>query len=174
MSRTGESKIIHVVVGSTGSGKSTYGKQLADQLGSLHFSVDEWMHTLFEADKPKEPTFDWMMERINRIKEQIWQSATSLTDHNIAPVLEIGLTTRTDRSTLFQKAEDLGIEVHLHFLDVSVEERWQRVERRNKQRGETYSLEVTRDMFDFVENMWEPPTNHELSEWKMVRAIKPS
>lgn len=172
MSMTGATKIIHVVVGSTGSGKSTYGKRLANQLGSLHFSVDEWMHTLFEADKPDEPTFDWMMERINRVKEQIWQSVTGLLDHNIAPVLEIGLTTVANRSKIFQKAEDLGVEVHLHFLDVSAKERWQRVERRNEQRGETYSLEVTRDMFDFVENMWEPPTDLELAKWKMVRMIE--
>lgn len=39
----------------------------------------------------------------------------------------------------------------LHYLDVPVEERWRRVERRNAERGEIFRLEFTRQMFDFVE-----------------------
>jgi len=52
-----------------------------------------------------------------------------------------------------------GFSVQLHILDVPLEERWRRVQARNEEKGETHQLqfEVTRDMFDFVESMWEPP-----------------
>ena len=33
---------------------------------------------------------------------------------------------------------------------------------RNRDRGETYRLEVTREMFDFVETLWEPPDDVEM------------
>jgi hypothetical protein len=38
------------------------------------------------------------------------------------------------------------------------------VETRNAQKGETYQLgfDVTREMFDFVEGIWEPPTDAEM------------
>ena len=33
---------------------------------------------------------------------------------------------------------------------------------RNVERGPTYRLEVTRDMFDFVETLWERPSDEEI------------
>jgi hypothetical protein len=36
------------------------------------------------------------------------------------------------------------------------------------QRGETHSFEVTPAMFDVIERMYEPPTQHELAEGTLV------
>lgn len=55
-------------------------------------------------------------------------------------------------------ANEANLPVRLHFLDVAVEERWHRVQGRNADRGPTYRLEVTREMFDFAEKIWEPPS----------------
>jgi predicted kinase len=56
-------------------------------------------------------------------------------------------------------------------LDVPAEERWRRVETRNTRKGETYQLgfDVTREMFDFVERLWEPPTHAEMIAYNGVR-----
>jgi hypothetical protein len=55
-----------------------------------------------------------------------------------------------------------GLELTLHCLEAPAEVRWKRVESRNQERGQTFSIAVTRDMFDFVEQMWEPPDEAEL------------
>jgi hypothetical protein len=50
-------------------------------------------------------------------------------------------------------------------------ERWRRVKARNARKGETYQLgfDVTREMFDFVEGLWEPPTDLEMRDYDGVR-----
>ena len=53
--------------------------------------------------------------------------------------------------------------MRLHHLDVDAEERWRRVQGRNTERGPTYRLEVTREMFDFVETLLERPSDDELA-----------
>ena len=59
--------------------------------------------------------------------------------------------------------------MRLHHLDVDAEERWLRVQRRNVERGDTYRLEVTREMFDFVETLWEPPMDAEFARLNGIR-----
>ena len=56
-------------------------------------------------------------------------------------------------------------------LDAPREERWRRVQARNAEKGATYQLPfaVTRDMFDFVETLWEPPTDQELARCNGIR-----
>ncbi len=68
-------------------------------------------------------------------------------------------------------ARDAGFSVQLHFIDVPAVERWRRVEGRNTQKGPTYQLgfDVSREMFDFVEQMWEPPTDAEMLAYNGIR-----
>ena len=42
--------LIHLICGSTGAGKTTYAKALAAKLGAVHFSIDQWMATLYWPD----------------------------------------------------------------------------------------------------------------------------
>ena len=61
-----------LVVGCTGAGKTTYARQLADEIGGIRFSIDEWMMPLFGPDQPQPIRFDWMMERVNRCEAMIF------------------------------------------------------------------------------------------------------
>ena len=53
-------------------------------------------------------------------------------------------------------------EAKLHVLSVGASERWKRVDGRNKDRGETFHMEITRSMFDYIESTWEPPSDNEI------------
>ncbi len=53
----------------------------------------------------------------------------------------------------------------LHFVDTDIKTRWQRIEKRNAEKGDTYMLDVTREMFDFMEAMWEAPEPEELARY---------
>lgn len=154
---------LHIVIGPTGAGKSTYCRRLAADCGGVWFVVDEWMQRLFHPDRPEDASYDWYAPRIARCTEMIWSLAAQLVRTGTPSVLEIGLTTRADRERLYEAAARAGLSVRLHTLEAPAELRWQRVEQRNRERGETFTLEVNRAMFDFVEAMWEPPDAAELS-----------
>jgi len=152
----------HIVCGSTGAGKTTYAMALSEELGAARFSIDEWMTRLFWPDSPDPIQFEWTMERINRCEAQIAELATELARLGISSVLDLGFTTRDHRDKFRALAGDAGIVTKTQFVDVPVEERWSRVEQRNRDKGETYRMEVTREMFEFMESIWEAPTAEEL------------
>lgn len=157
------SAVVHLVTGSTGAGKTTYSLELAARDSALRLSIDEWMTALFEPDHPKPLQFEWMMERMNRCEAQMWAVALQMSALGTPIVVDCGLTSQAHRARWAMLAADAGLSVQLHHLDVDADERWRRVQSRNAQRGPTYRLEVTREMFDFVETLWEPPSDDELT-----------
>jgi len=46
----------------------------------------------------------------------------------------------------------------LHWIDIPQDIRWERVQGRNREKGESYTMDVTREMFDFMEGEWEMPS----------------
>lgn len=152
-----------LIVGCTGAGKTTYALKLADELGGVRFSIDEWMTALFWADSPQPLQFQWTMERVGRCEAQIFAVARQLAARGIPAVLDLGFTTLAHRDKFRDLAAEAGLTVAVHFIDVPAAERWYRVNRRNTERGETYAMTVDRQMFDFMEGMWEPPTEAEWS-----------
>ncbi len=152
-----------LVVGCTGAGKTTYARALADELGALRFSIDEWMMALFWPDSPQPIEFAWTMERVNRCEAQIFTMAQQAAARGVAVVLDLGFTTRAHRDKFRTLAREAGLSAVVHFVDVPAEERWRRVEARNASRGETFAMTVDRGMFDFMEGLWEPPGEAEWS-----------
>ncbi len=154
--------LIHLVTGSTGAGKTTYALKLAVEIGAVRFSIDDWMVSLFGPDQPATLDFAWMMARVNRCEAQMWALILQTAALGVPCILDVGLTKAQHRTKFADLARAAGLRVQLHHVDVPVEERWRRVERRNAEKGETFRLEVTRPMFNFIERMWEPPTEAEM------------
>jgi predicted kinase len=154
--------VFHIICGSTGAGKSTYSKLLADEIGGIHLAIDEWMVALFWKDSPDPIGFEWAMERVNRCEVQIASVARQCVARGLPAILDLGFTKAAHRQKFADIAKASGTDVALHFLDVPADVRWTRVQQRNVQKGETFSLEVDRDMFDFVEGMWEAPDDQEV------------
>lgn len=152
-----------LVVGCTGAGKTTYARQLADELGAIRFSIDEWMMALFWADSPQPIEFEWAMERVNRCEAQIFAMAQQAVGRGLPAVLDLGFTTKAHRDKFRALGEEACLTAAVHFIDVPADERWRRVEARNAERGETYAMMVDRGMFDFMEGLWEPPDQAEWS-----------
>lgn len=162
---------VHLVAGSTGAGKTTYALELATRESALRLSIDEWMTTLFGPDQPNPLQFEWMMERVNRCEAQMWAVALQAIARDTPIVVDCGLTREAHRSKWAKLAADAGLPVRLHHLDVDAEERWRRVQARNVERGPTFRLEVTREMFDFVETLWERPSDDELASLNGKRVV---
>jgi predicted kinase len=160
----------HLVCGSTGAGKTTYALDLTQRLDGIRFSIDEWMIGLFSKDKPEPLPFDWVAERVERCEQQIGRMATRCARAGAAPVLDLSFLRARSRVNFVALAEQTGFSVALHFLDVPAEERWKRVQARNETRGETFSLEISKGMFDFMEKLWEPPSPAEMHAYNGVYA----
>jgi predicted kinase len=159
----------HLICGSTGAGKSTYAKRLADDLGGLYFAIDEWMVALFWKDSPDPIEFDWAMERVNRCEMQIAAMASQGVRRGLPAILDLGFTKASHREKFATIAKNADIDVKLHFVDVPAEVRWERVQGRNAKKGETFAMEVNREMFDFVEGMWEAP---DVAEMRALNGIR--
>jgi predicted kinase len=156
--------LVHFICGSTGAGKSTYAARLGADLGGIVFSIDEWMTGLFWMDSPQPMEPAWAMERLDRCYARIWATVVQIAGRGVPSILDFGFGQKALRQKFAALAAEAELPARLHFLDVSADERWRRVQARNAGRGETYhlSFDVTREMFDFVETMWEPPTEEEL------------
>jgi len=156
----------HLVAGATGAGKTTFARELAERIGGVRFSIDEWMTNLYWMDSPGKKDFAWAMERIGRCEAQMTAMAEGLARVGVDSVLDLGFTLREHRSKWLMQARAAGIRCELHVLEVAPEVRWERVQERNHGASKTYSFEVTREMFEFMEERWEMPDAAERAEFE--------
>lgn len=154
--------MIHLIVGNTGSGKTTYSQELKIQTKGVIFSIDNWNNTLFLPDKKVDDGLDWFLERIERAEHIIMSLIEQLEDSKTDAILDLGLSKFEHREKFREFAKNSGFEIKIHFLNISKETRLDRVQKRNHEKGETYEFEVTKENFDFMEEWFEKPTQQEL------------
>ena len=154
---------IHLVTGVTGAGKSTYSAQLAHDLRGVRFSIDEWMETLHNADKPDELRFEWFYERVQRNCLMMRRMAEQVVGVGRPCVFDCGFTNAQERAIFADWADEMGYSTRLHWIATPVEAAWRRVEHRNREKGETFQFDVTREMFDFILSIWEEPGDEEMA-----------
>lgn len=153
---------LHVIFGPSGAGKTTYAHAFSRREGAVAFILDDWMARLFAPDMPQPVEYDWMIERVGRCEAQIWSTAAGVLAAGTSVILDIGLMRRTDRARVREIAEATGLPLQFHFVTASAETRRARVAERNTVRGENFAIEVTPELFDFVEGVYEPPEPGEL------------
>lgn len=170
-SKTSVGPIIHLICGSTAAGKSTYARTLKNDTEAMLFSIDDWMTSLFGPDLENPMDWEWISERASRCENRIISTACALAKTGASSILEIGLQQKSKRAEVAATIRESGCTLQTHYLDVDAVERWRRVEQRNLDKGETFSLEVTRDMFDFFEAMWESPSEDELISLNEVKKV---
>lgn len=154
--------MIHLIVGSTGSGKTTYARELKRKTNGIVFSIDKWNNTLFLADKTPSDGLDWFLERIDRAEEMIMELIEQLEYSKTDSILDLGLSKLEHREKFRTFAKLKDYELQLHFLDVSKETRLNRVMQRNNEKGATFEFEVSKENFDFMETWFEIPNKNEL------------
>lgn len=160
--------MIHLIIGNTGSGKTTYSNKLKAKTGGVIFSIDKWNNTLFLPDKKPADGLDWFLERIERAESIMMNLMEQLESSNTDSILDLGLSKYEHREKFRKFAETHGFELTYHFLDISKETRLKRVLSRNNEKGETFEFEVTRENFDFMEKWFETPTASEMENGILI------
>jgi predicted kinase len=154
--------MLHLIVGNTGSGKTIYANALKTKTKGVLFSIDTWNKTLFLPDKTPNDGLEWFLERIERSEHIIMNLVQQLEQSNTDSILDLGLSKYAHREKFRQFAAANNYHLKLHFLDISKETRWQRVQQRNTEKGDTFEFEVTQENFKFMQNWFEPPNADEL------------
>ena len=158
-----------LVCGPIGVGKTTYSLSLSKEVDAVRFSIDPWMQTLFSKDMTS-LDYSWMIERVNRCFEQIWQVSEQILSLNGNVILDLGFTTKAQRDIFHHKAQALNMQVELHYLDAPKGIRKKRIEKRNLDKEPSvYSFEVTDMMFNFMEPQFEIPDEEELTHGCRVK-----
>ena len=156
-------KII-LIVGNVGAGKSTLAAQLSQQVDAHVFCVDSWLKNLYLMDMPNPPSYLWALERTERIELQMLEEALKLLDHGVSIILDIGFFTKKQRDRVKSFLLNHGQSPLTYYLDVDKDTRWQRVSERNLGNAETFKFEVSREIFDFCETIFEPLNSDELKQ----------
>ena len=155
---------LYLIEGPVGSGKSTFAEQLSLQANAPHINLDSWFVTLFRPDRPSSGVIEWYLERKDRCIEQIWDVARRILDANCDVILELGLIQRSSRQSMYTRASESGHELLVYVLDAPREVRRERVRQRNLEKGATFSMEVSDEIFETASNMWEEPDDAECRE----------
>jgi predicted kinase len=160
--------VIHIILGNTGAGKTTYGLSLKEKEQGVIFSIDHWNKILFLDDKTPQDGVDWFLERIQRSDMMIQSLVVQLAEVGTPAILDLGFAKKERRDRFYAFAKAYNIPFHLHFLDIPSEIRKQRVLHRNQEQGATFQFEVSETDFDFMETWFEKPTLNELEHATII------
>jgi predicted kinase len=162
---------IHLVIGPVGAGKSTFSRELVLQHSAVPLNLDDWMATLFSPDRPDLPGADvmaWYIARTQRCLLQIWKTAEAVLRAGTDVVLEIGLIQQQERDAFYTRMGHWADAMTVYVLDAPRELRRARVNQRNAERGETFSMVVPPHIFELASDLWQPPDQAECEAHTVV------
>jgi predicted kinase len=147
---------IHLVEGPVGAGKSTFVAELRKQYAAPCFILDSWFVRLYSPDRPAANLMEWYVVRKARCLEQIWVTAREVLDAGYDVVLELGLVEKASRERFYAQVREAGYDLAVYLLDAPRDVRWDRVRKRNLEKGATFAMEVPDAFFEMASDHWEP------------------
>lgn len=146
---------ISLLCGKTGSGKSTYARQL-EAAGAMRFSTDEWMIRLFGHHMPRE----LFTERLATCERMVLELAAQLAVRGVDSVIDHGFWRRAGRDAARALLAQAPAEVELVYFDIPDAVLERRLHARNAALPEG-TFEITAEMFDQFSSWFEAPAPDE-------------
>jgi len=149
---------LYLICGLPGSGKTTIAKQIESSQSALRLCPDEWIESLL-ADNTDTAELDRLRTPVESVQ---WDVAKRVLTLGINVVLENGFWSRDERARNRSRAEVLGAQVKLIYLNVDRDELWARLSKRNKNLP-SGTFVVREDQLDLWLSWFEPPTPEEIN-----------
>jgi predicted kinase len=146
---------VYLMLGLTGSGKSTFSKKLTRELGIERFAFDSEYERLGGDLSDHRWNKDVEEKTFNVMKHWMTQQLKE----NRSIILDYCPWVRSDRDSFRTLIESLGGQPHIYYFDVAPSELWSRLSKRNKTDKE--SQYVTKDMLNDFIKRFEPPSSEE-------------
>ena len=147
---------LHIMVGLPCSGKTTRAKQLEAEHNAIRLTPDEWQLRLF-GDDVGDPDHDRRHTEIERI---MWEIAEHALSSGVNVVQDYGLWGRDERDDFKARAIALGADWELHVMDVSREELFHRLHKRNAEAPGGVFIIPDFEMESYLK-VYQPPTPDE-------------
>ena len=139
------------MVGLPCSGKTTEAKILEKEYNALVLTTDKWHIKLFGQDAA-EKSHDFY----HRIIEEIeWEIAERVLALGVDVIMDFGFWGKEERMQIKNRAKALGVNFMIHYLDVSKEELYKRLDKRNKELPEG-SFKIPKENMDEYIKMFQP------------------
>jgi predicted kinase len=148
---------LFLLCGLPGAGKTTLAKQLEQERPALRLSPDEWIAEII-ADASDQEELDRLRTPVEAVQ---WEVAKKLLTLGVDVILEWGFWSREERQRYRSHGEALGARVETVFLEVSREELWTRLSKRNADLP-SGAFVVTEDQLNLWWSWFEPPSAEEL------------
>jgi len=146
---------VFLLVGLTGSGKTTYSRRVLEPAGAVRLSVDELVygrHGRYGIDYPAEIHFDLYEPAVAEVHGRMVQELAE--GHDVA--LDLGVWTRADRDEWKHRIEEAGARWRLLYFPASRAELLQRLAERNRLGGVNAVRVEESDLDDFYARFEEP------------------
>lgn len=149
-----------LICGKIGSGKSTYAKQLAQQLNAVNISQDELMLGLFGAEMYGEEPEKY--EKYGaRVEAYVKRKAGEAAKAGAVVICENGFWSRAERDALRRFYADLEVSCELHYMDTPEEVRFKNIRCRNEAIRQNKShFYITKD--EDINHFFETPDEDEV------------
>ncbi|MEV4398300.1 ATP-binding protein [Nonomuraea sp. NPDC049607] len=162
-SKAGDARpVVYLLVGLTGSGKTTYARQALEPAGVLRLSVDELVyqrHGRYGVDYPEQEYFAREAPAVAEVRERLVDLVRAGKD----VVVDWGLWRRRDREEWKKLVEQAGGRWRLVYFDVPRRELLRRLVERNL-REDADALTVTSEALNDFYARFEPPGEDECAE----------
>jgi predicted kinase len=155
---------LHLMVGLPCSGKTTLARQLETKYSALRLTPDEWHIRLFghdygdnmtESDETKHDS------RHDSVESLMWEVASRVLILGVDVILDFGCWVRSQRDEFRSRANHLGADFKIHFVDVPEEVLFERLEARNVMFSEGTFFIPKAKLKEWIQ-IFEPPSPEEL------------
>ena len=153
---------VYILCGKICSGKSTYSQQLRKDKKAVILSVDDITLTLLGQNGG-----DTLDVYVEKLEQYFFQKSVEIVETGINVVLDWGFWTKTERDFAKQFYGSRGIEYEFHYISISDEEWYCRLDRRNKdvQEKKSDAYYVDEGLAQKFKSIFEIPGKEEIDVW---------
>lgn len=150
---------LYLTCGLPGSGKTTLAKRIEQETSALRLTGDEWMHKLYPGISTPEAETGPCRSRVESLQ---WEIAIRALKLGCNVVVDWGVWSKEERDICRTRAREVGARVVLCFLDVPIDELWNRLSQRNAELS-AGTFDIPREALVRWSDLFQRPTDDELA-----------